>query len=186
MIITFIRHGEVESTYQGCYNGHNNIALSHLGFLQAQTLAAHFESHHFDACYCSDLLRAKESFAPFKRPAIYTDALREKSWGRHEGQSYENICKIESWHYESFEQWINQLDGESIEQFQIRIARFYGELLLKNYDSVLIMTHAGVIRMFYYLLQNISLEEAFSLPCAYASFCTLDTLNSQFSPCQRL
>ena len=183
MIITLIRHGEVEDAYRGCYNGHNNIGLSPLGVKHSRTLAAHFKAQHFDACYCSDLRRAVETFEPFHRHATYTDALREKSWGRHEGLSYERICTMESCAYESFEQWINLLDGESIEAFQTRIARFYGELLLKDYDSVLIMTHAGVIRMFYYLLQKVSLEEAFALPCEYGSFCTLDTHTSQFGFC---
>ena len=86
MKITLIRHAEVDDAYLGCYNGHIDIGLSKKGKEQARKLAKQFSSENFDAVYCSDLIRAKDTLKPFfqAKDAIYTEKLREKSWGKHE------------------------------------------------------------------------------------------------------
>lgn len=95
MKITLVRHCEVDEKYLGCYNGHIDISLSDKGYIQAKDLAQKLKDENFDAVYCSDLLRAKESLKYFKNlnNAVYTDQLREKSWGEDEGKTYDQICK---------------------------------------------------------------------------------------------
>jgi alpha-ribazole phosphatase/probable phosphoglycerate mutase len=179
MLITLLRHGEVDENFIGAYNGHNNISLSKRGYKQAKELAEHFKQQSFDAYFCSDLLRARQTFAPFKKDAIYTSKLREKSWGRHEGMNFDEICKQDNIRYESFEQWLEALDGEDYLEFIKRVKKFFFEELVKyEYQNIFIMTHSGVIKVFIHLVSDISLQEAFGINLPYAQHIIFDTISN--------
>jgi len=191
MIITLVRHGEVEERYHRCYNGHNAIHLSTQGRLDADKLAQFFATEHFDAIYSSDLLRCQETVAPIishsplSIPHFPTEQLREKSWGRHEGMTFDAITQRDGLVYENFLQWINALDGEPYDTYIDRINTFFRQTLPQTgYNSVLVVTHAGVIRVLISLLQNISLEAAFSIDFPYSAYTTLDTETWEFGAVQ--
>jgi len=174
--ITLIRHSEVQKDYIGCYNGHIDIELSQTGHKEAKNLAKKLKHKKYDAIFCSDLKRAKQTLSYFKRKnVIFTKELREKSWGRHEGMSYDEIVKKEGIEYENFLQWIEFLDGESIDEFQARVKNFFFEYLpsLKK-DEILVVTHSGVIKTFFAIEKNIPLKEAFALSVPYSSTYILD------------
>ncbi|MBL0708133.1 MAG: histidine phosphatase family protein [Sulfurimonas sp.] len=173
MKITLLRHARVEEKYLNCYNGHIDIGLCKDGLLDAKDLAKHFKEKEFDSIYSSDLLRARETLSAFidSDAIIYTQELREKSWGVHEGLSFEEICKQDSLKYENFGQWIEALDGESIEEFKTRVENFFFKTLASSKSkNVLVMTHSGVIKTFIALVEKIPLEEAFSYSIPYSSF----------------
>lgn len=184
MKITLVRHAEVEEAYHKCYNGHIDIGLSSKGEKQAKQLARHLQDRSYCAVFCSDLKRCRQTLEHFTfdiKP-VYTSMLREKSWGRHEGKTFDEIIVDEDFGYEDFEQWINALDGEAYPQYIARIKNFFKGFLPANpYENVLIMTHAGVIRVLIHILQEISLEEAFCQSFAYADYITLDTDTWQFT-----
>lgn len=178
MRIFFVRHGEVEDFYKGKYNGHNNISLSLNGKQQIKNLAIKLENYTFDKIFCSDLKRAKETLNMFSLDCdpIFTSALREKSWGRHEGLSYHEIVEQDSIEYKDFLQWINALDGESINDFQNRVQEYFVNEILKDkeLDNILVITHAGVIKIILALIENISLEDAFTKKIEYGSYIVLE------------
>jgi alpha-ribazole phosphatase len=186
MIITLVRHGEVEEAYQRCYNGHNNIGLSLKGKEEAALLANCFHDRSFDAVYCSDLKRCRQTIEPFTQNSIvYTPLLREKSWGRHEGMGFEAIVERDGLEYKSFEQWITALDGEPYDAYIERIKHFFTEHLpQQSQENVLVVTHAGVIRVLMHLLQNITLEDAFSVNFPYSAYTTLNTKTWKFGAIQ--
>ncbi len=184
MKITLLRHTEVDEKYHKKYNGHIDIGLSHLGQEQADILAKSFKEEVFDLVYCSDLKRARLTLAPFTQvsQAIYTDRLREKSWGRHEGLSFDEILKEGELEYREFLQWINDLDGEEYDSYIGRIKDFFLEYLLsKKVENILVVTHAGVIRVLISLVEEISLKEAFSIDISYGRYIILDTKSMSFS-----
>ncbi|WP_373071737.1 histidine phosphatase family protein [Sulfurimonas sp.] len=173
MRVTLLRHCEVDEKYLGCYNGHIDIGLSKKGYEQAEVLAKKLKNENYDGVFCSDLLRAKESIKYFQNleNIFYTDKLREKSWGVDEGKKYDQICQEKNITYESFEQWIDALGGESVEEFSARVKNFFFDYLSSsNYENVLVITHSGVIKTFFSLLNKTSLEKAFSQKVEYA-FC---------------
>jgi len=191
MIITLVRHGEVDTNFLGCYNGHNDIGLSPQGKKEALSLAKQLQQHPFDAVYSSDLRRTRESALPIIKalpettPHFFTSRLREKSWGRHEGKTFDAITSEEALVYENFLQWIYALDGENYEEYILRIEAFFTqELPLTPYNNVLVITHAGVIRVLIHLLQKISLEAAFSINFPYSASITLDTSTWKFGDLQ--
>lgn len=179
MRVTLVRHAEVDERYKNCYNGHNDIGLSENGSVQAKELAKKLDAMEFDAVYCSDLRRAKETLqhSLHVENAIFTDKLREKSWGKHEGLSFDEIIAQGEVEYIDFLQWIEALDGEAHEEYIKRVSEFFLEFLpsLKK-EKILVVTHAGVIRVLLSLINNITLEEAFGIKVENGSLTMLDIL----------
>ncbi len=184
MKITLVRHTEVEEAYHKCYNGHIDIGLSKKGEEDAKRLAKVFESREFDRVYCSDLKRTQATLKPFTqvKDAIYTELLREKSWGKHEGKTFDAIITEGEIEYRDFLQWIHALDGEDYEVYVERIRHFFlEELLAQEFNSILVVTHAGVIRVLMALVQKLSLEEAFYIDVPYSAYVIFDTVEMSFS-----
>ncbi len=173
MTLTLIRHAQVEEAYIGCYNGHLDIGLSKKGYEDAKKLKQHFNSSSFDAIFCSDLIRAKETLKQFidSDKIIYTKELREKSWGKHEGLSFDEIIAQGEIKYMDFEQWINALDGESIEKYTSRVKKYLFEYLPSlNRENILLVTHSGVIKTFIAYIKGMTIEEAFNYKVDYGNF----------------
>ena len=179
MKITLVRHSEVVKDYQGKYNGHIDISLSNKGKEDAKKLAKKLQDIEFDKIYCSDLLRARETLAAFNYTLTptYTKKLREKSWGRHEGKSFEEI-HAQGIEYKNFEQWISALDGEDFSAYKESLQNYFYETIFKEESqNILVVTHSGVIKTLLSLVNNISIEEAFRIDLPYSSFITLDTIS---------
>ncbi|MCW8837263.1 MAG: histidine phosphatase family protein [Thiovulaceae bacterium] len=173
MRLTLVRHCEVEEKYIGCYNGHIDIGLSKNGYIQAKKLSEKLKDENYDAVFCSDLKRAKESIKYFENldNITFTDKLREKSWGINEGKSYNYICKTQNITYESFEQWIDELGGEDINLFKKRVEKFFFKYLPSlEFKNILIITHSGVIKTFFSIFKNITLEDTFCEKIDYADY----------------
>ena len=181
MKLTLVRHAEVQEEFLGRYNGHNDIGLSKSGILQAKKLCKKLDALHFDAIYCSDLRRAKETIQFYKNhnKVIYTDQLREKSWGKHEGMSFEEIIDQKEIQYIDFLQFIDALDGEPYEEYIQRIEKFFLNFLPSlRKENILIVTHAGVIRVLQSIIHNKSLTEVFGEKMNYGDLVKL-TLHTQ-------
>lgn len=177
MKITLIRHAEVDERDKNRYNGHNDIPLSKIGELQAKELAKELDKMEFDAVFCSDLRRAKETLqhSLHAKNATFTDKIREKSWGRHEGLSFDEIIAQGEIEYKEFLQWIDSLDGEPYKEYAKKVEEFFLEFLpsLKK-ESILVVTHAGVIRVLFSIINNITLEEAFSIKIENSSLIKIE------------
>ncbi|MCD6258278.1 MAG: histidine phosphatase family protein [Helicobacteraceae bacterium] len=181
MRITLVRHAEIEERYQRCYNGTIDIDLSEKGITQAKELASYLDTQSYDAVFCSDLLRAKKTLehSLHAQDAIYTSQLREKSWGKHEGMSFDAIIAQGELEYIDFMQWIEALDGEEYASYIQRVREFFFDTLPSlNKQNVLVVTHAGVIRVLIALVQELSLEDAFSICIDYSS-CVFYNVSSQ-------
>jgi len=179
MKITLVRHAEVIEEYIGKYNGHIDIGLSENGKKQAKELGKKLSHIKFDKIYCSDLLRAKQTLELFEldQDIIYSNQLREKSWGKHEGKSFDEII-AEGIEYKNFEQWIDTLDGEDIQSYSTRIKDYFNNTILKEKDeNILIVTHAGFIKTFISIMEGCSFEESFTKSLKYSSFLTINIKN---------
>ena len=179
MRLILLRHSEIDEKYKGTYIGHKDISLSENGKLKAIEVCKHLDNFEFDSVFCSDLKRSKETlkYSKHYKNAIFTKLLREKSWGRDEGLSFDQICTRDNYTYDDFKKWLDHLDGEDYSLFIQRVELFFLEYLrLKNYNNVLVVTHAGVIRVLLMILNNVSLEEAFSVKIDYAKMVYIEIL----------
>ncbi|OHE12118.1 MAG: hypothetical protein A2525_12235, partial [Sulfurimonas sp. RIFOXYD12_FULL_36_11] len=121
--------------------------------------------------------RAKETLkhSSHAKNALYTDKLREKSWGKHEGLSFDEIIAQGEIEYVNFLQWIESLGGEPHKEYVKRVeASFFEFLQRQKKESVLIVTHAGVIRVLMSIVKKISLEEAFAIKIENGSYITME------------
>jgi len=179
MIITLVRHGEVEEAFKGRYNGHSDISLSTHGREEARKLGKKLQKEGFDKIYCSDLKRAKETLKEFKLnlPTLFSESLREKSWGIHEGKSFEEI-EATGIKYKNFTQWIDALDGEDSTTYKERIKKYFYEVITKERSqNILVITHAGVIATLLSIVKNISIEEALNTRIEYTSLVKVEILS---------
>ena len=182
MKIYFVRHAEVSEEYIGRYNGHIDISLSKNGQLQAKELGKKLSPIHFDRIYCSDLLRAKQTLEEFglNQEVIYSKRLREKSWGEHEGMSFDEI-QDSGIEYENFTQWLSALDGESVESYTQNLQNYFYKVILQDTsEDILLITHAGVIRTLISITQKITLEDSFKTKLTYSSYLIFNRGNMTF------
>ena len=184
MQVTLLRHCEIIQAYQGSYIGHLDAPLSQKGLHDAKEVATWLDKRDFSHIFSSDLLRAKSTlqYSKYAKKALYTPMLREKSWGRHEGMRFEQICQQEGYIYSDFKDWLECLDGEDYSRYIRRIRAFFLHFLLHvDAKNILVVTHAGVIRVLMMLVENISLEEAFSYKIGYGKAIIWDVKAGSFS-----
>lgn len=86
-----LRHGETLENATGFFQGHRPGHLSDAGRRQAAEAATEVMSRKYDAVYCSDLQRCKDTLDIVLRTAgaecdvVYTPLLRERDMGRLTG-----------------------------------------------------------------------------------------------------
>lgn len=179
------RHGETDSNLKELVQGQTDSKLNTTGKLQAKKLSEKLTSIKFDAIFSSDLLRAKETaeiIAIKKELAVATTkALRERFWGRFEGQPHEVIKKIDEYKQalskEESLKYKPEPEVESDEEIAGRVFTFLREIAVAYPGKkVLVVVHGGVIRLILnHLGENIPL-----LGIPNASFITLESDGVEF------
>lgn len=145
-------------------------------------------SSSFDAVFCSPLSRCRK-LAQFLLPDTdiqVDDRLLELHFGRWEMSSWDSIYQSaegKRW----FENFLHSRcpDGENYHDMTMRIKRFLEDLQSEKHQHVLLITHAGVIRILRHLIDHVAPEDAFRSPLAYGEICTFeltDPKNTQTEP----
>lgn len=184
-----VRHGDVGC--HGRYIGSSDPELSTLGRQQMSDLAAAFRGRRVDAVLCSPLHRCRQSLEALAvaAPVRFKDALREVDFGAWEGKSFAEIVACDE---QSVTAWATGAadftfpGGESLAQFYERMDALWVSLTAEEGDSLLVVTHGGVIRHLLclalalpwekYLLFEISLGSLTSLSL-YSHGAVLTSLN---------
>ena len=162
-----VRHGETEWNTLGRIQGHTDVALSDRGRRQAAALARRLAGVAFDAAYCSDLSRARETaqiiLGTRDAPLYATPQLREYHKGIFEGLTVREYAQRYPDLYQASLR--NDLDfappggGETIRQTSARMAQFTAQLLAQNpSDTALIVGHGGSLRAVIVALLSLPLE----------------------------
>lgn len=117
----------------------------------------------FDAVYSSPSSRCTQ-LALAITPSFKTDkALYEFHFGDWEGQTWGAVAGPVC------DQWMNDFvncttpNGESMIQMQARVICFLEEILVKPYEKVALITHAGVIRILLAHYRSVHLKDAFEI-----------------------
>lgn len=98
--------------------------------------------------------------------------LKELNFGDWEMQKWDEISDPE------FDTWMNNYinykcpNGESLLDMKSRVEEFYLELISSDLEKVVIVTHAGVIRLFYHLIKGVPLDQIFNLKIGYGDTLT--------------
>jgi broad specificity phosphatase PhoE len=149
-----VRHGQTDWNAAGRIQGHTPTQLNAIGCDQAAALAAQLAGKRFAAIWSSDLPRASQTAdalaKPHNLPVQLTPDLRERSFGKYEGASSDEIRSART--ALGLEQtgdladWTGMPGIESNDSLWSRVAAFL-QSLSSRYpdDDVLVVTHGGVL-----------------------------------------
>lgn len=147
-MIYFVRHGQTYDNETKTIQG--NGPLNPNGINQAQQAAIELKDIEFDICFCSPLLRTKQTLEHIliyhpNLKVIYDDRLIERQYGDAVGMHYNEIVDIEKRWYGNINLSHNI---ESVDKLYSRVESFYNDLK-KNYQdqNILIVSHSGVGRV---------------------------------------
>lgn len=143
--IWLIRHGETEWSAAGRHTSRTDLPLLPSGVEQAKQLAAKLKARRFSLVLVSPMQRARETcrLAGYGDVAQVTDDLKEWDYGSYEGRSTAEIRQDNPnwslWHD-------GVVDGESVEQVGLRVARVI-EHCMKSDGDVALFAHGHVLRI---------------------------------------
>ncbi len=152
-MLYIMRHGKTEWNAIHKLQGQTDIPLNDEGRQMASEAADMYKDTHFDLCYCSPLIRAKETAELFLAgrdiPIIYDDRLKEMNFGVYEGieNSFDipdcpvNVLFFKPEDYKGVE------EGETVEELFERTGDLlFGEILpqVEEGKDILIVGHGAM------------------------------------------
>lgn len=152
-MLYIMRHGKTDWNLIHKMQGRTDIPLNKEGRDMARAAGKQYQDIHLDVCYCSPLIRAKETATLVLEnrniPIIYDDRLKEMSFGIYEGtksssQSPDNPINI---FFQNPAQYIAPEGGESFDELFARTGSFLDEVItpaLKENKDVLIVGHGAM------------------------------------------
>ncbi|KAL1923740.1 uncharacterized protein VTP21DRAFT_8720 [Calcarisporiella thermophila] len=173
--ITLVRHGETSANASNLkiLQGHWNTSLNDQGKEQALQIAEYLKKEEFDAIYCSDLNRAKETLNAIRIYHTntflhYDERLREQDVGpRYTGRPFSEARAKFNPNLptdEAFDELITQSGGESVANLRGRIYNFFQFLIDQHHHGdqhILLISHGGPIVELVRHLVNV---EGFRIP----------------------
>ena len=163
----FVRHGETDWNVQRRLQGHIDTPLNQTGLAQAEATARGLQGHEFDALYSSDLIRtlqtARYAAQLLDLPIHLRSDLRERHYGAFQGLTYSEAERNFPGDYARFkarEAAYEILDdGESLLQHRQRVQICLENIAAKHAgESVLIVTHGGVLDIIYRLATGLDMS----------------------------
>lgn len=177
MKIITVRHTTVDVPPGTCY-GHSDVPVAGTFDSEKKAIAMALENENFKVIYSSPLLRCRKltEYLAKGRNIIYEERLKELHFGNWEGMSWDEISKTKEakqW----FGDWLTNAcpDGESYLQLISRVDSFLQQIIEKNED-VLIITHGGVCRALYCLINKLKPEDAFKIEINYGCIVKFEKL----------
>ena len=152
--IYLVRHGETEWNLQYRYQGRQDVSLNETGRRQALLISERLNNEGCAAVYSSPLLRTRDTALLIaERHGVtpcYVNGLAEIDFGDWEGIAYTELAKEQRL---TAERWFINPEsahfpgGEHFLSFKNRVLDSYDNILRNNTGNIVIVTHAGVIRV---------------------------------------
>lgn len=144
-----VRHGQTDWNLEGRLQGQLDVPLNETGREQARQLAATLRGKRFDAIYCSDLQRARQTAEIIAQvvnlPIRLDKRLREISQGQFEGMLFsEVVMKFENALADrSRDPVYSRLpEGESVAEVAARVRDCIDEIAcLASHEPVIVVSH---------------------------------------------
>lgn len=155
-MIYYVRHGKTLDNVKRIVTGKIDIALSEEGIEEAKNIAEELKNVKFDVCYCSTLLRAKQTLKEIikyhKELKInFDERITPREYGDFTGKYKKDLEKLED--YKNRYKIGYKLTTEGLEQttdFMKRANKFYNEILEKHKNkNILIVSHGSFARASY-------------------------------------
>lgn len=176
-----VRHGQTAQSHDDAFCGTTETPLTAKGHEQALHLSERLRYEPISALYCSPQGRACETATPIADALgvkIQTrNALREMDFGRWENRARNELAQeypqeLATWEHGS---WMAQPpDGETQQAVIARIVPCITELLTFHAgQTILIVSHKTILRLFIGHVLNMSLPDSRSLKMSAGSISEL-------------
>ncbi len=151
--LLLVRHALPDGAPKGSFLGKTDLPISEAGRSQSNELRDLITRFAPDVCYTSPLLRARQTTEILLDgtdiPCQIDDELREIDFGQWELKTFEQIAAengaaVKRW--VGFDQKFAFPDGESLGSFLARVRRVTRRLASDQAETVLAVTHGGIIR----------------------------------------
>jgi len=159
-----------------------DVPICEVGGVQAaEGLADRLSPYAISECYCSPLLRCRQTAEIIRGKIgcnlIIENDLAEIDFGRWEGATFTEICRndpvlVDQWSQNALE--FTFPGGEYNQHFYGRVRDLISRLLGCGKDSVLVVSHGGVIRVMICILLGLSFHEYLLFNIKPATFTVLD------------
>ena len=152
-MIYLVRHGQTDWNIENRIQGQLDMPLNETGRNEARVCAKQLSSFKIDQIIASDLSRTKETASIINEslslPISFDSRLREVDCGDLQGVIAKEIPE-DTWY--TFNHEPNKLHAESLLDVYNRVKSFFNDL--DPTKNTLIVTHAGAVRMAWYLAHN--------------------------------
>ncbi len=150
MKIWIARHGQTRFNKQHLMQGTTDEPLNETGIRQAEEMRKHFKDIRFDAVYSSPLKRAVVTgsiLSGLSPEQIVTDErLTEVHFGSYELKYFYHLGPKMSLYWALPEMFPAPEGVETVSSMVERSSSFLRELEQKDYETVLISCHGGIMR----------------------------------------
>ncbi|MEI6611039.1 MAG: histidine phosphatase family protein [Deltaproteobacteria bacterium] len=191
-LLFLLRHGQIEGHEEKRFIGsRTNIPLDHVGKAQALAWQKEFSEISFDAVYSSELKRCRDTAALIcPEENIQIDpVLNEINMGKWDGKSFDEIREAVPFEYERRGRQIDSFrppEGESFQDLLERVLPFF-DCCIKMHQSqqsrrILVVTHAGVIRVIACRLLKINPKQLFEIRMDYGHLLLISTMPAGNTP----
>ena len=172
------RHAQVDPQLAGRFLGSTDVPLSEYGLRQTSALAQTLSLQSDAPIVASPMCRVVQTAEAFGREFSTDPDLREIDFGRWEGLSFDEITASESSDlidgWSRFDPLFVFPGGESLAGFTERVGRAADRLSKMLSDTVLVITHGGVIRTMICLLLGLDPSNYLLFEVQPASITTID------------
>lgn len=185
-LLFLLRHGQIEGHEKKRFIGsRTDSPLDHIGKAQALAWQKAFSDIRFDAVYSSELKRCLDTAALIcPEQNIQIDpGLNEINMGTWDGKSFDEISKTLPLEFERRGRQMNSFrppEGESFQDLYERVSAFFNGCIKKHHSQqmsrILIVTHAGVIRVMASRLLKINPQQMFEIRMDYAHLFLISTM----------
>ncbi len=184
--LIIVRHGQSEANARFIFAGHSDFDLTDFGRVQAKLVAEYLsKNENVDSIYSSDLLRAYNTAVPTSEalgiPIIKEEGLREVFAGLWEAKETDYIAEK---YPDDFNCWRNNYSkvrctgGEAISEVYDRIVPVICNIARENDGkTVLIATHATVVRSFNAYAMGYKNDETGNSPAALNASISIYTMD---------
>lgn len=159
MQVYLVRHTAVEVPSGFCY-GRTDVALRSRFLFDFQQIKQKIPFNQQTTVFSSPSGRCRELAAFMSSEYILDERLLEMDFGDWEGKNW-NAVEAEEW----FKDYVNVAppNGESMLDLYSRVEDFIAFLRKSRYESVVVVTHAGVLRCVLAVILGIPLTQVFKV-----------------------
>lgn len=182
--LLLVRHGQIVGSGHGRFIGATDPPLDSYGQQQAKALAGRLARLAPQRCYCSPKLRCRQtaSAAMPEMTAQLDEQLREIDFGQWENRTFAEIARdqpllVDRW--ASFAADFAFPGGESLQGFMDRVRAAADRLVQDDAETVLAVTHGGVIRAMLCHLLGLEPQKYLIFDVPYAAMAVVDLFDGR-------